>query len=321
VFDEGSLVLTLAGALPVAAYQVRLICEGAPPRQAFMAALWRSGLLAVLALAALALPVLPLFKSTGQPVVGDVAAALAAVLGFVAAALAVLSFSILFPYTEDFIARANRARERRQAWMGRLDIIAEPRWGFAVLGTALILGTLEGFGIKSLSLAADAVSYFPLTALALLLVFLSAMRDWRLAAAAMLTLALVIGLTLAAWANGMPPLVAFHLLNLGLAWAAGAVPLLVLGASWSRALKQGAEPGPALMLALREDGPTAAAVALIGAVPALVPLFATLPKPMPVAVAACAAPFALFPIFAGLGIALYTLLPRYRSVEEVFGKR
>ena len=307
---DAGFVFVLTAALPVAARHLRLVCDGMPPRQAFAAALRRSGLLGVLALGALSLPLL--LMAAHEDMI-----ALAAVLGAFVLTLAALGLGIHAPYTEDFVARANRARERRETAMTRLDVIAQPRWGFAVLGTATILGTLEGFGLKGLGWQDGAAIYFPLVAFCLLLAGLAAIRDWRLAVAAALTQALVIGLTFAARTKGHAgPLPALHL-----AWAAGALPLWMLGASWRRALNQGGEPAAALMRALREDGPAAFAAALLGALPGLVLLCETWPRPWPVAVAACAVPFAMFPIFPGIGIAIYALLPRYRSVDEVFGRR
>jgi hypothetical protein len=52
----------------------------------------------------------------------------------------------VLPLREEFIARANRLRERREHWLDRLTFVVLPRWGWSVGGIAMIFAVLGFFG-------------------------------------------------------------------------------------------------------------------------------------------------------------------------------
>jgi len=53
---------------------------------------------------------------------------------------------LLFSYSEAFIERTNRLRERRDRLLDRLAFLVQPRWGLSIGGIALIFAVLGAFG-------------------------------------------------------------------------------------------------------------------------------------------------------------------------------
>jgi hypothetical protein len=101
--------------------------------------------------------------------------------------------------------------------------------------------------------------------------------------------------------------------------------MMMVAVSWCRSMRDGDDTANALARALQQEGPGAFFAAMYSATPALVlPVtslllghFFLLPE-LATAIASGVAAFVAFP---ALVTAIYKLLPRYRTVEEVFGKR
>jgi hypothetical protein len=54
--------------------------------------------------------------------------------------------ALLLPFGPDFVAHANRVREKRERWLDRLSFVVQPRWGWSIGGIALIFAVLGFFG-------------------------------------------------------------------------------------------------------------------------------------------------------------------------------
>ncbi len=98
----------------------------------------------------------------------------------------------LLPYGEDFVARANRVRERRQRLSARISVVAEARWGWSVSGIAIVFLVPGIFGTATLRIAPALGNGLkivgPLAALAAFAAAFAGLRDWRRALAAVLSL-------------------------------------------------------------------------------------------------------------------------------------
>jgi hypothetical protein len=243
-------------------------------------------------------------------------------LGFIVLAYGAIAFgaiwpALAFPYTEDFIMRANRARERREHAALRLAAAAQTRWALSIAGSAFVLATIAGFRLRGLSADPGAALplYLPAAAMLVFAAALAVARDWRMALAFTLTLALS-----AAWMVGgaMPHVTDVEPLSYSIALATIAAPLGLLAARWSRAMRDGDAPLEALSQVLRQEASTvvfAAAYLLIYWL-----LHAALGRP-PLDMTVIVATIAGLAVFPALTVSIQTLLPRYRSVEEVFKKR
>lgn len=303
---------------------VRGICDGLPPRKAFRNGCkdlgWVIGPVAAAA-------ILPALANMVYPqLLGLAVYYLLYLLCATAAVVAAVGAAAWLPYTEDFVARANLAREAWQRRMAPLDFLGQARWALSLSGVALVLATLAGFGMQGLHLGDD-WPYFPIAGAFWIAALALVTRDWRMTVSLMLALALVVAFYLAAHAGGDDPFGTRDIAWLSLCCATGGVPMGVLAASWSRFLREGDDVATALARALLSEGPTVLFATMFSAGPAavllafslvFVPRGHTLP---PYLVAATCFPLALFAVFPALAVALYTLRPRYRSVEEVFGKR
>ncbi|MGH6872678.1 MAG: hypothetical protein ACREHE_14345 [Rhizomicrobium sp.] len=119
-------------------------------------------------------------------------AALSAILG------APLAASLGRP-GETFVARFNRAGERRRRRIAILDHATQSRWAASLCGIALVLSVLGVFGVSELPWPRASLIWLVLPAVGMLIA-LAAMRDWRYAVAALLALVPVALLSL--WIAG-----------------------------------------------------------------------------------------------------------------------
>jgi len=111
----------------------------------------------------------------------------AALQGVADMALGAVSAAVLMPvavsllrFDENFVARANRARERRQRFSERMALVAEPRWAMSFCGIAVVFLALGWFGaLPAMRQEAGAVA---LRAVSLAAVVIAAgffLRGWR----------------------------------------------------------------------------------------------------------------------------------------------
>lgn len=224
-------------------------------------------------------------------------------------------------FDEAFVSRANRARELRHRLLEKVSMVSVPRWGMSIAGIAMVFLALAWFG------AVPAFSYFHFgSALALAgasagLVFLiatAATGGWREGLAATIVTALVCLTGLWGFAaNGKAPIHS----PVGIAELASLTLFLILcQARRAHAYSvRGEEPSIARLRAVEEfGGPQAFAV--LGGIVMLLPMIVMRPV---------FAPYAIGLFFAGAGAigfapALVTasevLLPRRRSVEDLYGR-
>jgi hypothetical protein len=295
----------------------RSICMGVPPRDAVISAL-REIAAAILPIAAAYLGALLVLV----PGPSDARAANAVTIAVVfAVSLALGAAAMWFNYPEDFVGRANAARERRERLFERPVGLSETRWSLSVSGIALVLAAVALFGLRSLHAEMDwrAGTGFAGSTALLAAAFVAITRNWRLTLAATLAIVFVALLVLWMYARIDPSSVGHF--DLWLAMVPGLVAMSVLVQQMSRRINQGEDPASAVAFTLREQGP---ATTMAFAVLALIALiFSVLFKKfwlvdfMP-AIAGLAAALLFFPAF---GNTLYSVLPRYRSVDEVFGKK
>ncbi|HEX4859929.1 MAG TPA: hypothetical protein VFV07_01745, partial [Rhizomicrobium sp.] len=231
------------------------------------------------------------------------------------------AIALWLPYPEDFIARANAARARRERLFERPTGLSETRWSLSVSGIALVLAAVALFGIRGLHVQIDwhAAEGFAASAALLAAAFAAIARNWRLTLAATLAASFVALLVL--WMYARIDAQSFARFDL---WLSVALELIVMSVpvlGLSRYVNRGETPASAIAMMLREQGPATSVAFLVlgaGAVAgsALFKQF-WLVDFMPV-LAGFAAALLFFPAF---GNTFYWLLPRYRSVDEVFGKR
>ena len=234
----------------------------------------------------------------------------------IAAVCAMLSTLILLPLAlsligvdELYVAGANRRREARILLAYRVSMVAVPRWGLSLSGVALVFGVLAYFDAGSAG-----VSGLELAGLSLLILLISyavafAWRDalgalLAIAVAALFDVASVSRVSAAAGTGGLAVL-----------FAGGILATLAVQDSIRRLAEPGEERAIARLRAVEElAGPvTYAALAAIAAVlPWLNDGF--LAAPIPLAAGALSAL-----VFApALGTALDAIVPRRRSVEELY---
>lgn len=220
-------------------------------------------------------------------------------------------------YSERFIAAANAARERRERIADALSFLAVPRWALSIAGSAIVLSTVAFFGAAPLREIA-APSFFAarlgLAALAAFSASVLLLRDWRSAAA--VTLALAADVLFGLWAAESGA--GFVLPSVAL--AACAVPPMWLARAAAKHARDGDNAATAMLRALHGRGADAILAATLPALGWSAALLAGLAVRFETAAAfasLAAAAFA-FPAFA---VALHALLPRYRTADEVFGRR
>jgi hypothetical protein len=319
----GSAYLFGAGSLLLLGERiVRGICAGLAPRTAVLGMLRARG--AAVALAAAA-PVLAMLLGAALDPVWRREYASSALLfaWMLAIVLAVSWFSRWFGYSETFIARANLARERRERLFDRLAPVAETRWGFSVTGIALIFVTLAVFAIRGDQLVWwdvwSIVCAFGTAGLAFA-AFLAVTRDWRLAVAA--TLAFGSEAALLQWSL-LPELPAdgpIQFVQLLGALAVAVAPFGVVAASLGRLLREGDDLASACVRTLRELGGAVTALAAIAALPGLATAGGSRFLP-PMLVLFIATPPAVLLVLPALAVTIYTILPRYVSIEDALNRR
>ena len=297
----------------------RSICLGAAPRDAAASALKQILRAVVPILAVYLLAVRAFYTEPGAGTAGVIA--LASVLAALAISLAVGSAALLLDYPEDFVARANAARERRERLFERPAGLSETRWALSVSGIALVVAAIAVSGFLRLHspLGWPAVIKAVILAALLTASFAAITRNSRLTLAA--TSASLIAAALISWSFARMNSQSRGYFDLWLVLPPDLVAMSVLMLRMSVHVGDGQAPVSAVALTLREQGPATTAAFLVLAVIAtgesLVIPSGGLADFMPV-LAGLAAALLFFPAFAN---ALYHFLPRYRSVDEVFGKR
>jgi hypothetical protein len=271
-------------------------------------------------IAAVALPLAGLFNQgeSARLMVLSVAIEFAITLLFVI--LALPSMLCLWTYSEAFIAEANRRRERRARRAYLVSMVAVPRWGMSVSGIALVFAVLASFSAGPSLAASESGEFFIVQVLTLLLIALLAGSwltvAWRETAALVLS-ALYLQLLVVALAVRTP--------GGGLTLPSGAfaaIPISVLSllavAGRARTLRAaGDEPSVARLKSIEEAlNPvlyaTAAAIAALLLWP-----FVDIATLLLLVLGALLA-VVVAPAFA---TAIETLLPRQRSVEELYTRR
>ncbi|HWA90890.1 MAG TPA: hypothetical protein VG889_12695 [Rhizomicrobium sp.] len=284
----------MAAALALGERIVRAVASGTAPRRA----VGQANRAVALALGPVLLAALLSFA------VFAAAEAAASFAASFATAFAASWLACIFPYTEDFIARANAARERRERMLERAVSAIAPRWAFSIFGIAAVLATVAGFGIRAGTVVFDGIApWLGAVAILFLTGFAAALRDGRAALGALLAVSFaVLFLT---WSQArLPEALPFDTLTAIGGAALAAVPLALIGARAREAMREGDDLASALTQGLRENGFVAVALALIAAAP--VPVFAL------------ASLFASLLLFPAATVALHTLFPRRISLEEAF---
>lgn len=246
------------------------------------------------------------------------------VLAVSASVFAATPLAILLPYTENFVARANRQRELLERLSDAMSGVTQTRWAFSVSGIALVFAALAGFGMRGLRVDPE---YFRaiLIVLAAAASLVSAAslvvaRDWRLAVAMLLTQGLVAALALWAVARGGHVLSADMTIRFAVVLSAVTIPAMLVAFVAGQGLRARDDVAAALAHALRQNwsgGGFAALAAALLLFAAILPLQGPA-WPVVMAAASLVATPLVFPAFA---TALHALLPRYRTVEEVFGRK
>lgn len=245
-------------------------------------------------------------------------AAIDAALATVSVAVVMLAGAELLRFDEDFVARANRAFERRLRIFEWAAAVTTPRWGLSVSGIALVFLALGWFGAEPVILPLHAVNAGRAAlSLALCIAAGGAVSGgWR-DAAAIATAALVACLA-GLWAiaahghaDATASVACLEAVAIGtlLAFFAG-------GRGWAYR-RTGEESAVARQRAIEGTGAGqsfAAAAAAVSVLPAVVyhPAYA---------VSAVALLFALVAgiVFApAIATALETIMPRQRTIEETY---
>jgi len=225
----------------------------------------------------------------------------------------------LFPFSEQFIARANSTREWRERTLEHFLPVMHPRWAFSVSGIAIIIGAIAAFGIRDANVRwiAPVAICFPIGAFFALAGFAIVTQQWRMTAAP--TLATLFSGTLLVWSylrlTSFPdPLTVSSMLMISSA------PLSVMVVRTLDCVREGDDVAVSLSIAVCEYG---AVVIVLGFLAMLrgIHLFALYGMYSGAFAFAIASIFATLLLFPALTIAIYTILPRYRTVDEVFGKR
>jgi hypothetical protein len=212
----------------------------------------------------------------------------------------------LLPFGEEFIARANRLRERREHWLDRLSFVVQPRWGWSVGGIAMIFAVLGLFGGGTFG------SVWPFAASTVLLVTgivaaviaYAAIRDIRRMTAFSLTMLVLIGI--AHWV-GKRVMVTESDLSLSLAIAA--IPALVMAAQSAALAREGDNVAVATLRSLERFAMSLAFFCLAAALTC-----SALGAPA-AAILIPAGGIGALIVFPALTTALYDLFPRRVSLD------
>ena len=188
-------------------------------------------------------------------------AALSVAACFASAIVLLPAGALVLRYGENFVTRANRAREDRARWLASLDAVTQPRWGMSFSGIALIFSVLGYFGLRNSGNFTVGGSPLRLVAEAFLILAIAylAARNFRRALAVLLALVPVV--LVSAWLlakAGSWPAPTDLLLALGLM----AMPVLVMAGRASAFERQGHSPAVATVRALEQNGATILAASL-----------------------------------------------------------
>jgi len=232
------------------------------------------------------------------------------------------TYPAVMRYGEGFYIAANRVREKRERRLQWAAGAVTPRWGLSLAGIALVLAVLGWFGAAPL-LAHSAVrvstALLVATAFGAFVLGLVVARDWRAAAGATLGLSVLLLLGLSLWSGTVGRLLPATLLEIGAVLAAAGLNMFALLGRFRRFRGSGDSAAVAWLRALEEAGaapwfaPAAAAAAILpwtlvhGSLATLSALF-LLTSPVS----------ALF--MPALATALETLVPRRRSLRELYGR-
>jgi hypothetical protein len=247
-----------------------------------------------------------------------------AVLAAVISAVLYVSLGVLpLTFDEAFFVRANRARDSRERRTAFIAVLGEPRWGWSVSGVGLVLVVVAWFAMAPLiprGAIAHGVTVWAGSAVALAGVAFGFGRDWRLAvaAAAAISVSVLMGLWL--WQETVGPLTTHAGVEIALADAAGLIGAAVVLHGYRRFRRAGDESDAARMRSVETHafalwasaGSAAATLAPSCIVHGSVAIW------IAVLLLGCAAATILMP---ALATALESLLPRRRSVEELYGRR
>ncbi len=182
-----------------------------------------------------------------------------ALLAVFAAAWAAIWAAALFAYTEQFIGRANRAREWRSRQGARLSFVSETRWALSITGIAAIFAALAVFGAKNVQFH-TALGSLADAAIAIVLAFaafLASARDWRMAVAMTATVLLMFALE--RWALSYRA--AFQserdTLWTAVLFLPAIAAMCLIAARWHGCIREGDGIGAALERSLEEEAPGA----------------------------------------------------------------
>jgi hypothetical protein len=242
--------------------------------------------------------------------------------------LAVASTLIVMPiggsflrFDEVFVTAANRVRERRQRLFEKIAMVAVPRWGLSIAGIALIFVALAWFGAEPAFSFVHFANASVLLAVSLGLTFALAVpvcSGWREG----------FGASIAAGLTGLVALWAFAAIGemeptspVGIVEVMSLTLFLALcGARRAAAYRRlGDDPAIARLRAVEDlGGPQS--FAILGGIVALLPFVVVHPANVAYAVALAFAGAGALCFAPALVTACEMLVPRRRSVEELYGR-
>jgi hypothetical protein len=225
-------------------------------------------------------------------------------------------------FDEVFVAAANRVRERRQRLFEKIAMTAVPRWGMSIAGIALIFVALAWFGAQPAFSFVHLANAAVLLAVSLGLTFalsMSVCSGWREGFAA----------TVAAGPAGLVALWAFAVIGkMAPTSPVGILELVSLamflafcGARRAAAYRRLGDDSAVARLRAVEDLGGPQFFAILGGIAALLPFVVVHPAYAAYAVALAFAGVGALGFAPALATACETLLPRRRSVDELYGRR
>jgi hypothetical protein len=242
--------------------------------------------------------------------------------------LAVASTLIVMPigesflhFDEMFVATANRVRERRQRLFGKVAMTAVPRWGLSIAGIALIFVALAWFGAQPVFSFVHFANASVIFAVSLGLTFALAVpvcSGWREG----------FGATVAAGLAGLVGLWAFAAIGeMASTSPVGIMELVLLalflafcGARRAAAYRRLGEDSAIARLRAVEDLGGPQWFAILGGIAALLPFVVVHPANAAYVVALAFSGAGALGFAPALATACEMLVPRRRSVEELYGR-
>jgi len=325
-FDDEMAYAVLAGLFGIAFFcavadrMTREICDGVTPRSAVMRVL-RNSFLAI-GPAPIGVAALAVAFAASSPIRSAGVVTFEAVLAVSAASLAAIRAAALFPYTEQFIERANRAREWRSRQGSRLSFLAETRWALSITGIAAIFATLAFFGMKNVPFHA-ALGEFADPAVATCIAFaafLASARDWRMAVAMTATVLLLFAVEYWVLSYGLAYMSERDTLWIAAFFLPAIAAMCLVAARWHGRLGEGNDVAAALERALEQEAPGAVFASAVVAIFWLAQALSAW-RFTPALAGALISFFAAPLVFPALAMTLYRLLPRYVSIEDALNRR